>query len=293
MRSATSRKSCAAWTPPASAEPTALGYRDTQPLPTRGHPRGQAGDELVPLPTQPGRSGRLWRGSVGPGEGRGVAVAGDRPSPFVDEMMVVSAQQDEVGQCGDSPVGPGDDVVGVGPGRRSGAAGEPAAAITDGEGPAECGGDEAGAAANVEGLPYWVQDDAGDTGVAGDAPGGLGMGVPTPVELPSAAPIGKARMAARVVRGGYVRNRLGRRASAHRKGVAPGRASVRPRADAGRCSGPELRRVPGQRSAEGVVQVGVRVSGQRSADGGVGGAPPAAAFPPARPPTVALSAPPP
>src|SRR5205807_1101847 len=60
-----------------------------------------------------------WWGPVG---GAVVHVAG--PAEVVEVSVVVAAEQGAVVQGGGSAVGPGDDVVGLAPGRGGGAAGE-------------------------------------------------------------------------------------------------------------------------------------------------------------------------
>jgi len=75
-----------------------------------------------------------------------------------------SASQLEVGECGGAVVGPVGDVVGVAPG--GGGAAFDAAAVAELERPAEGGGDEAGASAEVEHFGRAAHEDAADGGVA-------------------------------------------------------------------------------------------------------------------------------
>ena len=71
--------------------------------------------------------------SVGWG-GREVAVAAalQPPAAFVNGAMMSPAQQGQVGQVGGATVQPVNQVVGLTPGRRPIAAGEPTAAVADG-----------------------------------------------------------------------------------------------------------------------------------------------------------------
>ena len=98
----------------------------------------------------------------------------------VDGAVVLSAEQDQVVQGGVAAVGPVPDVVGVGPGWGAVAAGKGAAAVADGERGAQGGWDQAGAAADVEGLAVRVEHDPGDGGVAADPPGCFGAEHGTP-----------------------------------------------------------------------------------------------------------------
>jgi hypothetical protein len=60
----------------------------------------------------------------------------DVPAVVVDDSVVVSAEQDQVGQLGGAAVGPEPDVVGVAPAGWAAAAGEGAAAVADDQGAA-------------------------------------------------------------------------------------------------------------------------------------------------------------
>jgi hypothetical protein len=71
--------------------------------------------------------------AVGSVDGEGVAVVGGGPSGSVDDVVVVVAEQDEVGEVGGSAVFPVDDVVGVAPAGGPVAAGEDAAAVAGDE----------------------------------------------------------------------------------------------------------------------------------------------------------------
>ena len=75
----------------------------------------------------------------------GVSVGADVdvPAVVVDDSVVVSAQEDQVGEFGGAAVGPEPDVVGVAPAGWAAAAGEGAAAVPDDEGTPDGAGDDA------------------------------------------------------------------------------------------------------------------------------------------------------
>ncbi len=78
-------------------------------------------------------------------------VGCDGPAAFVDGAVVVSAEQQSVGQVGLAALGPGDEVVGVGVHGWAAAAGEAAALVAGGERLPLGGGEDADFAAEVEG----------------------------------------------------------------------------------------------------------------------------------------------
>ena len=88
--------------------------------------------------------------------------------------MVAAAEQGEVVEVGGSAAGPVVEVVGVAPWVGAVAAGEDAARVAVDEGAALRGGDDTGAAAEVEDLRHTVHEHAPDVGVAAEPEGGFG-----------------------------------------------------------------------------------------------------------------------
>src|ERR687889_2653412 len=82
----------------------------------------------------------------------------DVPGGVVDDVVVVIAEEHQVVQGGRSAVGPVLDVMGVGPPRRSPAAGEGASSVAGDQGPAQPGWDGPGGSANVEWFGVGPQD---------------------------------------------------------------------------------------------------------------------------------------
>jgi len=89
------------------------------------------------------------------------------------EEVVAAASELEVGHVGGAMGGPVEDVMAVAPVGGCGAAGFDTAAVADPERATLCGGDEPGAAAEVDHLGTAAHEDAADRGVAGE---GLGEG---------------------------------------------------------------------------------------------------------------------
>lgn len=83
--------------------------------------------------------------------------------------MVFPADQDEVGQGGGAAVGPVGDVVGLAHRGWSGAAGEGAVLVAQGQGGPEGEGDQAVGSADVEDLAVGAEDAGDEVGVAGQA----------------------------------------------------------------------------------------------------------------------------
>ena len=100
-----------------------------------------------------------------------VLVVVDRPGAGVDQSVVVSAEQDHVGQRGRSAVDPVLEVVGVAHQGWPGAAGEAAVPVADDEGFPDRGGDEALLSSDVEDLARCAEDGGDDLGVAADPRG--------------------------------------------------------------------------------------------------------------------------
>ena len=92
---------------------------------------------------------------------------------FVQQVVVIPAQQDEVVEVGVAVVGPVDAVVGVATTRRYGTAGDATAVVAYGEQVELCVGHAAGLAAVVDDHTVSTDDEPVDAGVAGDAPDGL------------------------------------------------------------------------------------------------------------------------
>ena len=84
--------------------------------------------------------------------------------------VVASTAELEVGDVGGSVGGPVDDVMPVAPGTRRRAAGFDTAAVTHPERSALCGGDETGAAPDVEDFALAAHEDPADRSVAGEHP---------------------------------------------------------------------------------------------------------------------------
>jgi hypothetical protein len=84
------------------------------------------------------------------------------------EEVVAPAAELQVVEAGCSVVGPVGDVVSVAPVRWGIAAGFDAATVADLEGPAQGGGHEPGATAEIEDLASGVHEDPADGGVAGE-----------------------------------------------------------------------------------------------------------------------------
>jgi len=80
--------------------------------------------------------------------------------------MVVAAQQDQIVQVGPTAADPVNDVVGVGPARRSVASGEPAASIAGRQCPALASGDEPVASTDVDRLTIRPEHDSMQSAVA-------------------------------------------------------------------------------------------------------------------------------
>jgi len=91
----------------------------------------------------------------------------------VGGAVVAAAEELGVGEAGGSAVGPVLDVVSVAPGRRDAASRVRAPTFAGVEGSTQGSGDGAGGPADIEWLPGWVGDEAGDSGVAGESAGGL------------------------------------------------------------------------------------------------------------------------
>jgi hypothetical protein len=89
---------------------------------------------------------------------------------LVLEGVVVAAEEFEVPEGGGSPVGPMLDVVGVAPWGGSVTTFMPAVAVPGDQGSSDGGGDDAGGAAEVEGLGVGAEDDPVDDGVTGGFP---------------------------------------------------------------------------------------------------------------------------
>ena len=86
----------------------------------------------------------------------------------MDGDVVAAAEQGEVVQVGGSAAGPVVEVVGVAPVVGPVTAGEDASAVAVDEGAALGGGDDAGAASEVEDFGAAVHDHASDGGVAAE-----------------------------------------------------------------------------------------------------------------------------
>jgi hypothetical protein len=97
------------------------------------------------------------------------------PVGVVDEVVVVAAEEAAVGDTGGAALGPGGEVVALGPGRGSVAALGDAAAVAQAHRDALVAGVEAAFPADVEGLGVAAEDDRDDPGLAGE-PAGLGGG---------------------------------------------------------------------------------------------------------------------
>jgi hypothetical protein len=114
-----------------------------------------------------------WRDEPG-----GPVFEVDFPLFFVDQMVVVGAEEDAVVGAGGSAAGPVGDVVGFAPGCGHGAVGEGAALVSGVEGFADVGREDAGGAADVEDASFGAEEDGDDVGVAGDFADGGGSDGP-------------------------------------------------------------------------------------------------------------------
>jgi hypothetical protein len=90
----------------------------------------------------------------------------------MDRPMMGPAQQDQVGQVGRAAVQPGDQMVGLAPGKGPLATGDHAAAVADREGGALGGLDDPGGAAHIQRLAGGATEDRGQQGGGGLEPGG-------------------------------------------------------------------------------------------------------------------------
>ena len=94
---------------------------------------------------------------------------------LVDQGVMASAEQDQVGQRRRSPVGPMDHVMSVTPAPRCPTTPNHTPMITNRERHPHGGGHHPGATTDIENLRVGPDDDPGDPGVAGQLPG-LGRG---------------------------------------------------------------------------------------------------------------------
>ena len=112
-------------------------------------PLGTELDQLFQPGIEPGSSRRI-DAPVRFAEDRAPArVVPDRPSMFVQEPVMVSAQQDEIAQVGGATIGPVDLVVPMNP-TVMGTAGETASSITEPELPTQPTRDHPGATPHPE-----------------------------------------------------------------------------------------------------------------------------------------------
>jgi hypothetical protein len=95
----------------------------------------------------------------------------DLPAVFVDEAMVISAEQDQILQIGETEIGPMFAVMDVEEVSFR-TAGEPAASIPEPELPSQPGGDEPGPASDTE-DPAMIGDDTFDEAITGQSSGGF------------------------------------------------------------------------------------------------------------------------
>ena len=96
-----------------------------------------------------GSSGEFSAVGASGGDGPGAGVALEPPAGVVDEVVMPPAQQDAVVEVGGPVVVPGAEVVGVAPFGLPITAREPAAAVSDDQGPALAGGEAAVGPADV------------------------------------------------------------------------------------------------------------------------------------------------
>lgn len=102
-------------------------------------------------------------------------VHGDGPAFFVDDVVMVAAQQGAVVGSGGAAVGPVVDVVGFAPRRGDSAIGEGAALVAGGDGFADVGREHPGGAADVQDAAVAAEQDGDDVRVAGDLADDRGM----------------------------------------------------------------------------------------------------------------------
>ena len=92
---------------------------------------------------------------------------------MVDESVVVSAEQHQVVQVGPPAVGPGNQVMGVGPARRPITVGIAASVVSHVQGAPECSGGESAGAAGIEDLTAAAEHQRQDLGIARQSADGL------------------------------------------------------------------------------------------------------------------------
>ena len=119
-------------------------------------------------------------GVVAGGQDFGDAVGGDPDLPlpvggsgvvWFDQVVVVAADEDEVGEAGRAAVLPRDEVVGVAGLGGAVTAGEHAALVAGVQRVAEVGGDEALGASDVEDAGGAAEHEGDQVGVAQQLPG--------------------------------------------------------------------------------------------------------------------------
>jgi hypothetical protein len=105
--------------------------------------------------------------SVGWGGGESpVGAAGQLPAALVDGPMVAAAEEGQVGQVGGAAVQPGDQVVGLAPGKGPLAVGNHTAAVTHGQRAALGRGHDPAGPADLQGLAGGPTQDGGSRAAA-------------------------------------------------------------------------------------------------------------------------------